>query len=285
MPVISLYRDLLALPPRALWPAFSRSCYPKHRPYFDGLVETYGPDAFGPGGLRQAVENAGPAVLQSVRTLVAGGFEPETLVEELLQGCLPLLPGEPPRVYLATLFFLAPAATINVAGEPAITIGLERFVDGDLPPSPPGFPGRFYYRPQEMEEMVPHEACHAARMRVLGLPPTPRRLSLKEMVFLEGTALVFTDRLVGRETLRTFLPDDVFRWHEEHQSEVLRTTLADFDQTGMEVFSRYFSPRSRVSGYYAGFCLCRDYLRRYGDDSLSELVVMPSDQVMERLGR
>lgn len=284
MPVISLYRDLLTLPRHGLWPAFLRSCYGKHRTYFEGLLETYGPDVFGPDGLQQAVERAGPAVLKALHALLAGGFQPEPLAEGLLQECLPLLPGAPPRAFLATLFFLAPAATISVEGEPAIVLGLERFVPGERPPSPPGFPGRFYYQPREMEEMVPHEACHAARMRALGLPPTPRRLSLKDMVFLEGTALAFTDRLVGRETLRTFLPEEAFRWHEAHDAEARLTALADFNLTGMDVFSRYFSPQARVSGYYVGLSLCREYLRRYGDDSLSELVVLPSDAALQRLG-
>lgn len=283
MPIVSLYRDLLNLSSRRLWPAFARSCYPKHKAYFDGLTDTYGPEVFGPDGLRQAVEAAGPASLKAIRALVTQGGEPEPVAEALLDKCLPLLPGGPPRLYLATLFFLAPAATLSIGGEPAIAIGLERFTAGDPPPPPPGFPGRFTYRLPELEEMIPHEACHVARMRALSLPPTPRRLSLKEMVFLEGTALVFTDLLVGRDTLRTFMSEDVFRHHQAHDLDMRRLAAADFDRAGMEVFGRYFSPLAPVSGYYVGFSLCREYLDRFGEDRLAELLTLPSDEILGRL--
>lgn len=281
---MNLYRDLVDLPGRDLWPAFIRSTYKKHRPYFDGLVETYGSEVFGPAGLRGAVEAAGPAAVAAIRALLARGESPEATAEALLQQCQPLLPGEPPELYLATLLFLAPAATLCVAGAPVIAVGLERFTTGDPPPPPPGYPGRFHYRLPELEEMIPHEACHVARMRALSLPTTPRRLSLKDMVFLEGTALVFADHLVGRETLRTFLPEATFVSHRSHDQEVRRKAMAEFDQTGMGVFGRYFSPLAPVSGYYVGFSLCREYLERFGEDRLPELITMPSDEILSRLG-
>lgn len=283
MAISRVYADFLPLPDQGLWPAFSRSCYRKHRDYFDGLIATYGEDAFGPGGLRRAVESAGAAARQAIQVLFAEGGDPEPLAEHLLEGCLPLLPGISPRVYLGTLFFLAPAATLDIGGQPAIAVGLERFTAGDPPPAPPGYPGRFFYRLTELEEMIPHEACHVARMQALSLPLTPRRLSLRDMILLEGTALVFTDRLVGRETLRTFMPAESFRVHRSRDAEVRRLAAADFDQVGMSAFLRYFSPLSPVSGYYVGFSLCREYLDRFGEDRLTELVTLPSDEVLARL--
>ncbi len=284
MPITLVYPDLLALPERRVWPAFSRSCYNRHRAYFDGLTETYGEDVLGPGGLRRAVETTVQPLRQSIQILLAEGGEPELAVQTLLDHCLPLLPGIDPTVYLGTLFFLAPAATLSVGGRPAIAIGLERFTAGDPPPPPAGYPGRFFYRLSELEEMVPHEACHVARMEALHLPPTPRKLSLKEMLLLEGTALVFTDRLVGRQTLRTFMPDEVWERHQSQDGEMRRLAAADLDLTGMPAFARYFTPLAPVSGYYVGYSLCREYLERFGEGALQELVTLPSDIILRRLG-
>lgn len=283
MATIPLYRDVLCTltataPGTPVWPLFEAQVYRPHQAYFDGLQATYGETLFGPGGLRGAVETCAPALRERLPYAAWSGLETEA--PRLLAQVTPLLPGDPPDLYLGTLFFTAPAGTISVSDRPAIALGLERF----HPTPPRGWP-KVWYHPSEVAEMIPHEAAHAARMQVLNLPPTPRRLSLLDMVMLEGTALTFTDLLLGKQTLATFMPPDHLAWHEAHRPAVLAAAAADFDQVGMDVFTRYFSPHSPISGYYVGYCLCRDYLQRHGPDSIRELIGLDSRSILARLQR
>ncbi|HEY3365638.1 MAG TPA: DUF2268 domain-containing putative Zn-dependent protease [Symbiobacteriaceae bacterium] len=282
MSVIPVYQDVL----RALrsvgdgypaWPAFAEGVYRLHRAYFDGLLETYGETMLGPGGLSGAVERMAPSLRQALAS--APGFGLEAQVGHILQAIRLLLPGDEPDLYLGTLFFMAPAATLSVNGRPAIALGLERFH-----PAPPSSGQKFWYHPREVVEMVPHEAAHAARMQVLGLPPTPRLLTLLEMVMLEGTALTFTDLYLGRMTLATFMDSERLNWHQQHDAAVRAHAAADFAASGMPAFLKYFSAHSPVSGYYVGYSLCREYLDRFGADSVRELVALPSVQILRRLG-
>ncbi len=281
MAIIPVYPDMLralqAAPPGRRWPAFEARVYLPHRAYFDGLAETYGPEIFGPGGLPGAVERMGPALLQALSP--APGYQMEERTARLLAAARSLLPGTEPDVWLGTLLFIAPAATLSVQGQPAIALGMERFH-----PAPPPVPQKYWYQPDEVVEMIPHEAAHAARMEVLNLPPTPRQLTLLEMVMLEGTALTFTDQLLGKETLATFMPPEHLQWHRANDALVRRVAAADFGASGMDVFQRYFSPTSPVSGYYVGYSLCREYLDRHGPTAVTELVALPSAEILRRLG-
>lgn len=267
MAIISLYRDL----------ADGAVSAPLLQ-YLSGLDETYGPEAFGPGGAAGALQRQGPALRRALGP--APSFGLEAYCAALLDAIAPLLPGALPDLYLATLLFCAPAATLSVGGKPALALGLERFR-----PAPPETGPKYWYHPREAEEMVPHEAAHAARMQVLRLAPTPRRLSLLEMVMLEGTALTFTDLLLGRETLATFMDPARLAWHRAHDQAVREAAAADFAITGMEIFRRYFSAGAPVSGYYAGYSLCREYLDRHGAGAISQLVAMPSAGILAALAQ
>lgn len=279
MAVIRLDRDFVKLDPLRPWTSFAKHCEAPHRAYFAGLRATYGDDFYGQGGLRGAINRLGPPMVRQLRALDRDGAA--GTVEDLLNRCRPLLP-EAAAVdcYLGVLFYLAPAATLAVDSRPAIAVGLERFTPGGAPSSPWG---KYWYTLPELEEMIPHELCHAARMLALGLPPTPRELTLLDMILLEGTALTFTDRLVGRETLRTFMPPAVFERHRQQEPACISRALAEGDQVGLEPFSRYFGADSPISGYYVGYALCRDYLQRYGAASLPELVKLPSREILRRL--
>jgi hypothetical protein len=289
MEPVAVWRDLLRageaagwapgrpLPP-AFLPWFLHTCYEPHKEYFDGLEETYGREFWGSQGLTGHLLAHGQRLLEATAR-IAASHDLAADVAALLARSTPLLPGPPPRVYVAPLFFLAPAATVSVGGRPAMAIAPERFAPHPLPPEPV----KFTYAPAELVEMVPHEACHVARMEALGLPPTPRALSLLEMVMLEGTALVFADQITGRTTLRTFLPQERMAWHEAHDDAVIAHAVREFDQAGMPVFLRYFAADSPVSGYYVGYSLCRKYLDTFGPGTLPELVTMPSLAILRRL--
>jgi hypothetical protein len=279
--IVPIYRDLRhmfeSLPPgEAIWPAFAQQVYPLYRPYFDGLIQTYGDQLFGPSGLPGAIESLGPSLRGALAP--ATSYNMERAAERLLARAAALLPTPPPDLYLATLFFVAPAATLSVENHPAIAIGLERFQ-----PNPVQQSEKVWYHPLELEEMVPHEAAHAARMSLLGLPPTPQRLSLLEMVMLEGTALTFTDALLGKRTLTTFMSPEQFNWHTVNDRGVRQAAAAQFSTSGMEIFGRYFSKDSPISGYYVGYSLCREYLKRYGEDRTPELVALPSAEILRRI--
>ena len=280
MHITSVYRDvLLSLEAAALgsplWPAFYHMAYLPHRAYFDGLAETYGPVLLGQGGLPGIVAGQAPALRLALRP--APGYRMEERVRAIMAKLQPLLPGPLPRVYLATLFFVAPAATVSVGGRPAIALGLERFS-----PAPPPGP-KYWYHPDDVEEMLPHEAAHVARMEALGLPAPPRALSLLDMVMLEGTALLFTDLLLGRETLATFMDPARLAWHRAHDGEAVAAAAREFDARGMAVFTRYFAVDAPVSGYWVGYSLCRRYLDRYGTAALRALLCMPSAEILRRL--
>lgn len=268
MAVIPLYRELS----RAL-----REGRLPHPEYFAGLEETYGSEVFGPGGVRGALAQVGPGLVQALEP--AGGYAMEERAQRLLDQVASLLPIAPPDLYLATLLFIAPAATLSMQGRPVIALGLERFS-----PKPPSGGEKVWYHPAEAAEMIPHEAAHAARMQVLGLPCTPRRLSLLDMVMLEGTALTFTDLLLGRETLATFMPPQALAWHRAHDADVRTQAAAEFETSGMPAFLKYFSREAPVSGYYVGYSLCREYLDRYGAQTMPELLTLPADEILRRLG-
>lgn len=281
MALIPVYQDVLrvlrATPQGSpVWPAFEAEVFLPHRAYFEGLGQTYGPEIFSPDGLPGTVERLAPYLRASLEPAPAYGMEEQA--QRLLDEVTALLPGTPPNLYLATLFYLAPAATISVLGRPAIALGLERF----HPAPPPGEP-KVWYRPDEIVEMIPHEAAHAARMQVLDLPPTPRLLSLLDMVMLEGTALLFTDLLLGRTTLATFMPAAHLAWHQANDQYVRSLAAAAFDATGMDVFRRFFAPSAPISGYYVGYSLCREYIERYGPQSIRELLALPSKEILNRL--
>ncbi len=281
MRITPVYRDLL-LSLRAaelgspLWPAFCHMAYLPHRTYFDGLVETYGTLITGQGGLPGLVTRLAPALSRALRP--APAYRMEERVRAILARIEPLLPGPLPRVYLATLFFAAPAATVAVEGRPAVALGLERFS-----PSPPPGP-RYGYPPEGVEEMLPHEAAHVARMEALGLPPSPRYLSLLDMVMLEGTALHFTDLLLGRETLATFMSPERLAWHRAHDAEAIAAAAREFPAAGLAVFVRYFAADAPISGYWVGYSLCRRYLERHGAGAIREMLCLPSAEILRRLG-
>ncbi|MFZ5825641.1 MAG: DUF2268 domain-containing putative Zn-dependent protease [Bacillota bacterium] len=281
MSIIPVYRDVLlsleaARQGSPLWAAFHNIAYRPNQPYFDGLTETYGADLFGPGGLSAVVEQSGPMLHQALRP--APSYQMEERATAILDAVRPHLPGRVPPLYLGTLFFLAPAATLSIAGRPALALGLERF---SLQAPTQG--EKYLYHPDEVVEMLPHEAAHAVRMEALGLDPTPQRLSLLDMVMLEGTALLFTDLLLGKETLATFMPADRLAWHKANDEAAVATVAREFPATGMGVFTRFFGAGSPVSGYYAGYSLCRRYLDRYGPGAMRELLVLPSAEILRRL--
>lgn len=279
MALIPLYRDLLCAlqygPP--FWPAFAAMACRPHQAYFDGLMETYGADMFGPAGLPGAVEQLAPTLRLALAPAPLYGLEQSAAAQ--MDAVAPLLPGRPPDIYLGTLFFTAPAATLAVGERPAIALGLERFH-----PAPPPAEPKVWYHPREIEEIIPHEAAHCARMQALGLPPSPQRLSLLDMVMLEGTALAFTDLLLGRESLATFMPADRLAWHMANDARVRAQAATDFQRCGMAPFRQYFSSTSPVSGYYVGLSLCREYLKRYGAGAMAELLMLPSQEILRRLG-
>lgn len=281
--MIPVYRDVLLALEAArqgspLWPAFHNIAYRPHRPFFDGLTETYGSDLFGPLGLPGVVAASAPALHQALYPTPTYQLEERTTA--LLDGLKPHLPGKLPTLYLGTLLFIAPAATLSVEGRPAIAIGVERFTL-----QPPTEGQKFWYHPDELVEIIPHEAAHAVRMEALGLPPTPQRLSLLDMVLLEGTALLFTDLLIGggKESLATFMERERLDWHQANEGHCLATIWPDLAQGGMEPFRRYFMADSPVSGYWVGLALCRRYIERYGPAAITELLLLPSAEVLRRI--
>ncbi|HYF92735.1 MAG TPA: DUF2268 domain-containing putative Zn-dependent protease [Symbiobacteriaceae bacterium] len=281
MAVIPLYRPIMQVLNATpygypVWPRFETEVFYPHRAYFEGLSATYGADFFGAGGLPAAVERAAPALRESLRHAPQYGLEAGA--QQWLERVDPLLPWSAPNFYLGTLFFTAPAATVGILGRPSITLGVERFH-----PSPPQTGAKYWYHPAEIAEMVPHEAAHVARMQALGLPPTPRRLSLLDMVMLEGTALTFTDLLLGRQTLATFLPADHLAWHRANDDAVRAAAAAEFDREGMEIFRKYFSAGAPVSGYYVGYSICCDWLRQHGPGQMRNLVALPSRTILQTL--
>lgn len=280
MHITPVYRDVLLSLEAAelgspLWPAFYHMAYLPHRAYFDGLADTYGPLLLGQGGLPGILAGQAPALRQALRP--APGYRMEERVRSIMAALGPRLPGPLPRVFLATLFFAAPAATIAVEGRPAIALGLERFS-----PAPPAGP-KFWYHPDEVEEMIPHEAAHVVRMEALGLPVSPQDLTLLDMVMLEGTALLFTDLLLGRETLATFLDPARLAWHRAHDSEAVAAAAREFNTGGLAAFARYFAATAPISGYWVGYSLCRRYLERYGKAAMPELLCLPSAEILRRL--
>jgi hypothetical protein len=273
--VIPLYRDLLRLHEASphQFGALACQAYPT---FFRGLWETYGPDLFGPS-LPRSLQAIGPALAGALAQATGLGLEAKA--EELLTQSAALLPGPSPDCYLGTLLFTGPAATVGIGGVPTVVVGMERFTA--QPPA--GGPKQFYH-PAELAEMIPHEAAHVARGRTLGLPMSPRGLSLLEMCMFEGTALHFADSLVGRQTLATFMPADRIAWHEANRAPIRQWVQGQWREGGFPTFQRYFGSEASLSGYWIGYDLCRRYLEAFGPGSLSGLITLPSSAVLARLG-
>lgn len=229
--------------------------------YFRGLEDTYG---------FAVPRQSGPALAR------ASDLDLERRSARLLSEVSLRLPGPEPDLYVGPLFGMAPAATIAVEGRPAIAIGADKF-DADADRT--SFPRRAYH-PDELVEMIPHEAAHVVRMQALGLPPTPRALSLLDMALLEGTALLFTDLLVGKMTLSTFLPPPVIEAHRAREPQVLSAAAREWNTGGMPAFLRWFSEGAWPNGYYIGYALCRRYYERYGHVP----VTTPSTAILAAVG-
>lgn len=270
MALVSLFRELLATG----W----AGCCQRYPEYFTGLADTYGPELLGPGFPALHVAARGADLAARLARVAPLPWEPAAAA--LLDLALDYLPGPPPDLYLATLFDLAPAATVGVGGRPVIALGLERFDPAAAPAPPP----RWLFAPAELADMVPHEAAHAVRMQVLDLPPSPRRLPLAEMLLLEGTALLFADALLGRETLPGFMPAADLARHRALAPGAWAGALApDLHRAGPAVFARYFSPHAPLSGYWIGLELCRRYCRATGTRPAA-LVTTPTRTVLRTLG-
>lgn len=281
MALILLYRDVarvLGSTPYGypIWPRFEEEVYYPHRAYFEGLVATYGEETFGKGGLRGAIERAAPMLREQLRHTHTLGLEGEA--QRWLEIVAPRLSWTPPNIYVGTLLYTAPAATIAVLGRPAMALGVERFQAAPAPGEP-----KYWYTPSELAEIIPHEAAHVARMQALNLPATPRQLSLLDMVMLEGTALTFTDLLLGRPTLATFMPPDQLAWHQANDAAIRSAVAQDFARDGMEVFFKYFTSGAPVSGYWVGYSLCAEWLRKHGTEQIGRLVGLPSAVILEGL--
>lgn len=289
MSVLPVYRDLLAIPPGltrdAFADAFNRRCWQRHRPLWEGMQETFGPALLGPGGVQQLVRHVGPAVRTAIGNLAAAhAGAPEQHCADLLAQTWPSEWGAAPDCYVATLFGLGPAATLSVQGQPALAIGLERFVPDGTPEGvdPELGPARAY-RLADLAEMIPHEGCHVARFRMLGLAPIPHRLPLLELIALEGTALWFSDERLGRQTLRSFMPTGEWERHQRAEVELLQSVVPRLGESGPQVYLGHFSALAPVSGYYLGWAICRRFLERQGG-SAAAMASLPAAELWAGAG-
>lgn len=290
MRVHAVYRDLLAvppgLPPAAFWSAFLRRCYKKHKAVFDGIVDAYGPELLGPNPLLNLTTYTGPICRAAIGRLVTA--EPgaaEARCSQLLTECWPEAWGALPDCYLGTLFGLAPAAALHIGGRPGMLIGLERFLPGDTPDptATPEAAARRTYHLSDLAEMIPHEACHVARARLLGQHLAPTHLPLLDLIMLEGTALWFTDARLGRQTLLTFLPQQEWERHQANEAELLAALRPHLGESGSAVFRRHFADGAAINGYYAGWAVCRRYLERQASDPVA-LTGLPSTAIWAGAG-
>jgi len=245
----------------------------------EALEETYGPALCGPGGLEATLAGQRAQLLQALAPTTNLGLE--AMAERSIALAAPLLPdGHAPDLYLSTLLFTAPAATLSMGGQPTIIVGMERFSIEAHRRNPGGGRPPYWFHPEQVAEMIPHEAAHAARMQALDLPTTPRTLSLLEMVMLEGTALCFTDDLLGRKTLESFMPPRMIAQHRSRDRQMRHAILTRMHQTGMAAFTEFFAADSPISGYYVGQSLCRSYLQRRPDISSADLLAIPSQAIV-----
>jgi len=129
--------------------------------------------------------------------------------------------------------------------------------------------------------MIPHEAAHVVRMQALDLPRTPLQLSLLEMVMLEGTALCFTDDLLGRKTLQSFMPPKTTTQHRARTRQMRHASVTRMHQTGMGAFTQFFTADAPISGYFVGQSLCRDFLTQFPEKSSADLLTIPSQVLLK----
>ncbi len=140
-------------------------------------------------------------------------YDPVLMAEETLKKCQKVLPlNPPPDIYLFVGFFSADGTTLEVAGSPAIALGLERFKDF-----------------RDFPLLLAHEYGHCAQWSFLQEFFPQKEKPLLYALISEGLAIFFTEATLPGIPLHRhlFLTPERLKWCQENQATLLALAGAD----------------------------------------------------------
>lgn len=242
------------------WEAYEEIYLRPHRDLFGTYWKTFFPQ-MDVRTLQDRVRQVRPGHYATLEHLVQKR-RPEAIVQEVLPRCLALLPRFPePDVYLMVGFFSADGFIVEVAGWPAIGIGLERFKDFRL-----------------LDIIVAHEYCHYARRLTLGTSPDPDQETLGHKLFSEGLSVVFCQRLFPRRKLEDHLLMSRRRlnWCQKNEASLASTARRELNTSRLvSMFFQRGKPGAGVpprTGMYLGYRLVERALLERGEEAFEELL-------------
>jgi len=250
------------------WELYQKLYFHPHRDFFGAYWKTFFPQ-IDLRTLQDRVRQVRPGHYAALEHLVRQR-KPEAIVEEVVRSCLDLLPRFPePDVYLMVGFFSADGFIVEVAGWPAIGIGLERFKDFRL-----------------LDIIIAHEYCHYARRLALGTSPAPDQETLGQKLFSEGLSVAFSRRLFPRRNLEDHLLISRRRFNWCRQNDDLLESLARpklHSSSMVPVFFHQGKPEEDIpprTGMYLGHRLVDRALQGRGEGAFEELLSAPDITVV-----
>jgi hypothetical protein len=245
------------------WEAYEEIYLRPHRNLFGTYWKTFFPQ-MDVRTLQDRVRQVRPGHYATLEYLVEKR-KPEAIVQEVLPRCLALLPRFPePDVYLMVGFFSADGFIVEVAGWPAIGIGLERFKDFRL-----------------LDIIVTHEYCHYARRLALGTSPDPDQETLGQKLLSEGLSVVFCQRLFPGRKLEDHLLMSRRRLNWCQKNEALLESMAKPELNSVAMVPVFFQrgkPEDGIpprTGIYLGYHLVQRAAVERGEEAFEELLKAP----------
>lgn len=214
MPIEPLYKDFLKFLERLdgedPWALYQRLYLQPHERFMTAYLAHF--PHLDKAELARRVAEIKPGDYGQMRALLLAQ-DPETLAGEALRRCRAVLPLEPePAVYLFVGFFSPDGFTVDLEGQPAIGIGLERFKDF-----------------KDLSLLVAHEYCHCAQRVHLKDFISREERPLLHSVVAEGFSVLFTEVVYPQIPLHRhlFLTPERLAWCRENEQTLLELAGAD----------------------------------------------------------
>ncbi len=246
MPVKALYKDFLrfldSLPEDDPWPVYEKVYLQPHEDFFRAYWKNF--PQLSRDELARRVRDIKKEDYGHLCSLMHAE-DPESLTQEALRRCQKILPLDPePPVYLFVGFFSADGVTIEVAGAPAVAIGMERFHDfKDLP------------------LLVAHEYGHCTQ-RIHLQEFFPKKRNLLFSIIGEGLAVLFSEAAFPEIPLHRhlYLTPERWQWAKENRDVVL--DLATPDLASDRLIPVLFGPGDANAGLppRLGYFVAREML-------------------------
>jgi uncharacterized protein YjaZ len=239
------------------WGSFRRYYFDKHHDFLSHIW--FGYQGYSQRNIRERVDMMKKEDYAQVESELKL-FDIEERTREVVQHCKNLLGDpDPCNVYLFIGFFSPDAFVVQFGSSYVICVGLERF--------------RTFRR---YDVLLAHEYCHYLLNKRAGEPGE----HLMRQLVREGIAVYFSRRAYpGRDRADYFfLKKDRLQYlHENAEGIIARVRDGAFDREAL------FGPESKTlpprAGYYLGYLLVEDFMRRTGVQDM-EFLLREENQIL-----